>query len=178
MEYLKQEQEEVREKTWDLYDLKDDAREKFLAMDNHLERKREELWAVELQLKEAKHELNPDRFRQDFEFVCELFPTMTEIVRIVRECISMGFSQAQTRQIASGKTVQFTGELYSEEHKQSFKADNITAKIEPDLTLKNRFHLAINGISIAEWFLNLARQVERVGRKITPPQPKKGRGVG
>ena len=177
VEYLKQEQEEVREKTWDLYDRKDEAREKFLAMDNYLEHKKAEILAVESQLKEMKTDLDPNGIRSDYELACELFPSLKETVRVSKECISVGFSKDQTREMTQGKTVRFTGELYSNEYKRSFKADNIDAKLMSDAKNSNRLHLTINGTIIAEWFKNLAQKLEHSVRRIVPlkQQPIKGR---
>lgn len=177
VECLKQEQEEVREKTWDLYDRKDEAREKFLAMNDHLEQKKAELSVVESELKEAKNDLDPDSIRSDFELACELFPSLKEVVWIAKECIGFGFSKQDTRELTQGKTVQFTGELYSEEHKRSFKADNVTARIEPDPEKKNRLHLTINGTAIAEWIKSLARIIEKAAKKIIAPKKGTGRSM-
>ena len=52
--------------------------------------------------------------------------------------------------LTQGKTVQFSGELYSDEYKRSFKADNIPVHIEPDPENKNRFRLNLDGTPIAD----------------------------
>ena len=175
VEYLKQEQEEVREKTWDLYDRKDEAREKFLAMNDHVEHKKAELSAVESQLKEAKNDLDPDSIRSYFELACELFPSLKEAVRVEKQCIGFGFSKDDTRELTQGKTVQFSGELYSDEHKHSFKAENIAVRIEPDPEKKNRFRLNIDGTPIAEWVKNIVRIIEKAAKKIVAPKKNTGR---
>ncbi len=177
VEYLKQEQEEVRGMTWDLYDRKDEAREKFLAMNDHVEQKKAELSAVESQLKEAKNDLDPDSIRRDFELACELFPSLKEAVRVAKQCIGFGFSKDDARELTQGKTIQFTGELYSDEHKRSFKADNIAVRIEPDPEKKNRFRLNIDGTPIADWFRNIARTVQKASRTIIIPKKKTGKGI-
>lgn len=174
VEYLKQEQEEVREMTWDLYDRKDEAREKFLAMNDHVERKKAELSVVELQLREAKNDLDPDSIRSDFELACELFPSLKEAVRAAKQCIGFGFSKDETRELTQGKTIQFTGELYSDEHKRSFKADNVAARLESDPEKKNRLRLTINGTVIFEWFKNLPRIVEKAAKKMIVPKKSTG----
>ena len=174
VKYLKQEQEEVRGMTWDLYDRKDEAREKFLAMNDHLEHKKTELSVVESQLKEVKNDLDPNSIRSDFELACELFPSLKEAVRVAKQCIGLGFSKDDTRELTQGKTVQFTGELYSDEHKRSFNAENITARIEPDPEKKNRFRLNIDGTPITEWFKNLARTVQKAARTIITPKKNTG----
>ena len=177
VEYLKQEQEEVREKTWDLYDRKDEAREKFLAMNDHVEHKKAELSAVGSQLKEVKNDLDPDSIRSDYELACELFPSLKEVVRAAKECIAVGFSKEDAKQLTQGKTVQFTGELYSDEHKRSFKADNVAARLETDPEKKNRLRLIIDSIPIGEWFKSLARIIEKAARKMTPPKKSTGRSI-
>ena len=174
VKYLKQEQEEVRGMTWDLYDRKDEAREKFLAMNDHLEHKKTELSVVESQLKEVKNDLDPNSIRSDFELACELFPSLKEAVRVAKQCIGLGFSKDDTRELTQGKTVQFTGELYSDEHKRSFKTENIAVHIESDPEKKNRFRLNIDGTPITEWFKNLARTVQKAARTIITPKKNTG----
>lgn len=54
-----QERQEVYDKTRDLYDRKDEARDKFLDMDRHVRDKQEELTTIETKLERAKQEYEP-----------------------------------------------------------------------------------------------------------------------
>ncbi|MCD7942675.1 MAG: hypothetical protein LUH50_22935 [Bacteroides intestinalis] len=91
----------------------------------------------------------------------------------MKEYIATGFSKEDTKQLTQGKTVQFTGELYSDEHKYNFKADNIAARIESDPEKKTRLRLTINGTAITDWFSNLVRTVQKVSKNY--PSKEKGR---
>lgn len=44
-------------------------------------------------------------------------------------CLAAGFNQEQTMVLMTGKNIEYSGELYSEEHKQKFMAKEIKAKI-------------------------------------------------
>jgi hypothetical protein len=71
--------------------------------------------------------------------------------------------------LPQGKTIQFTGDLYSNEHKRSFKADNIADRLEADPEKKNRFRLNIDSTPITEWFKNLVLIIEKAAKKIVLP---------
>lgn len=178
IKYLEEEKQDVYERVRDMYDQKDEARDKFLVMNEYVKQKKAELSAVESQLKEVKNDLDPDSIRSDFELACELYTSLKEIVRIAKECISVGFSKDETKQLTQGKTVQFSGELYSEEHKRSFKAENVAARLVTESGNKNRFCLTINGTFIAEWFKNLIRKIETSARNFVAPKQGRGRGIG
>lgn len=177
VEMLKEQESEVYEKVRDLYDRKDEVRDKFLMMDEHLNLKKAELSEVEKRLEEVKHDLDPDNIRNDLNLIYELFPAIKEAVKWVKECLKIGFSHDQTYQLVQQKPVQFTGELYSEEHKRRFKADNITARLEPDPDKHGKFRLTIDGTTIAEWFKNLARIIEKTTRNIITPKKNTGRKI-
>ena len=64
-------------------------------------------------------------------------------------CLAAGFNQEQTMVLMTGKNIEYSGELYSEEHKRKFMAKEIKAKICTD---KGRFVLTIDSRPIGEWF--------------------------
>ena len=82
----KLERQEVYERVRDLYDRKDEAREKFLDMDKHVRDKKEELAAVEAKLQKTKQDYEPYRVQEELNRIYELFPMMKEQLRIADFC--------------------------------------------------------------------------------------------
>ena len=70
-----------------------------------------------------------------------------------------------------GKPMEYSGELYSDEHKRRFKANDVTAQVG---RLEGKLMLAINGANIGEWFKEqFERLRENIGWK---PMQKTNRG--
>ena len=67
-------------------------------------------------------------------------------------CRLVGFDERQTATLVSSKPLEYAGELYSEEHKRKFTAENVTARITADDTDRRKLTLKINGQPIGEWF--------------------------
>jgi hypothetical protein len=84
--------QEVYDKTRDLYDRKDEARDKFLDMDRHLWNKKEELGAVEVKLQKAKQEYEPYQAQERLNLIHDLFPMMKEQLKIVDLCRKMSLA--------------------------------------------------------------------------------------
>jgi hypothetical protein len=89
-EVLQEQKTETYEKIRDLYDLKDEARDKFLDMDRHLHEKQQELNAVEIKLKTAKQEFEPYKAQEELTLIHSLFPMMKENLRIAELCRKIG----------------------------------------------------------------------------------------
>ena len=77
------------------------------------------------------------------------FPQIRNMLNFEKLCLAAGFSQEQTMVLMTGKNIEYSGELYSEEHKRKFMAKEIKAKICTD---KGRFVLTIDFRPIGEWF--------------------------
>lgn len=58
----------------------------------------------------------------------------------------------QTRNLVTGKEIQYSGMLYSEEYKCNFTAKNITAQVKRNSTSK-QLVLHIGGTLIGKWFI-------------------------
>ena len=77
------------------------------------------------------------------------FPQIKEMLNLERLCLAVGFSKEQTATLLTGKPVEYSGELYSEEHKRKFMAKDVKAKVFSD---NGRFVLTIDLRPIGEWF--------------------------
>lgn len=90
-------------------------------------------------------------------------------------CKSIGFSDDQAKDLVNMKPVLFSGELYSNEHSQRFKADNLEVRLEKDTT-HGIFNLLIDKIGFVQWFRQKYREFqEKIGIKIPERQQQQGR---
>lgn len=92
-------------------------------------------------------------------------PILKDYDFIIRLCQTVKIPFEIVKQIFSGKTVPYTGELYSPEHKQNFKLEN--AIISIGKSKENKPLLAINGIYYVEWFREQKKKfLENIGINI------------
>jgi len=170
VEALQEQKEEVNEKIRDLYDRKDDARIKFLVMDEHLKEKKKELSEAETKLRQANRDLEPVRMQEDFNLLKELFPFLLNLLKLAKYCLSLGFSKDQTKELVTLKPVRFNGNLYSSEHKQHFDAENVTARIERSPADSQQALLTIDGTGIGRWFSERYQKLQQKKQVQTPIQ--------
>lgn len=88
------------------------------------------------------------------------FPHFRELLRMDEFCRKIGFNDAQTETLIRGKSLKYSGTLYSEMHRKQFKAENVIARISPDETNGRKFILKIDGLPIVRWF---REQAEKLG---------------
>lgn len=89
------------------------------------------------------------------------------MLNLEKLCLSVGFNQEQTAVLMMGKPLEYSGELYSEEHKRKFMAKEVKAKVFTD---KGKFVLTINLQPIGDWF---KEQIERLKQGINIRQNSK-----
>lgn len=88
------------------------------------------------------------------------FPHFRELLRMDEFCRKIGFNDAQTETLIRGKSLKYSGTLYSEMHRKQFKAENIIARISPDETNGRKFILKIDGLPIVRWFREQAEKLQ------------------
>ncbi|GHV51651.1 mobilization protein BmpH [Bacteroidia bacterium] len=150
--YLEEQKEEVSGKIWDLYDRKDEAREKFLAMDSHVRQKDRELTCIEAKLQKAKREYEPYKAQDDINLLFSVFPHLSERLRIAQLCKAVGLTIDTIKQLFKGEAVTVTGKLHSPEHNQSFNAQDAKLQLFKESKDSDRLKLSINGQNILDWF--------------------------
>jgi hypothetical protein len=161
----KQEHQEVYEKVRDLYDRKDEAREKFLNIDKYVRDKQEELVDVEAKLQKAKQDYEPYRAQEELNLIHELFPMMKEQLRIAELCRKIGLAVESIRALFAGKTLTANSfSFFSPEHKQKFTAEYVKLKIDNEPDNLNKLRLNLNGMNILEWFRQRFQEV-KFGKK-------------
>ena len=80
------------------------------------------------------------------------FPMLEARLQMENLCQKIGFTAEQTGVLLTGKSLEFSGLLYSEEHKRKFNVENAEIKVFSDSTKPNQLFLYINRQPIVEWF--------------------------
>ncbi|KAA6339134.1 Plasmid recombination enzyme [termite gut metagenome] len=163
-------QEEVRH----VYDMKDEARDKYLAMDEYVCRKDNELTSIETKLQQAKQKYEPYKAQEELNLIHELFPMIKEQLRIADLCRKIGFTIDAVKQLLKGITITIhSGKLYSPEHDQRFEVKDAKVKIEKEPDNPNKLRLAINGMNIMDWFRQKYKEVQqKIGVNFRQALPK------
>lgn len=105
-----------------------------------------------------------------------LFPDIPDLLTWANYCQHIGFTEGMTQKIIAMQPVRFSGSLYSSEHSQSFTTEHSVAKLEREPGGKHRFILKIDGVSVFQWFKDMARKLlEKMGFR--QPQPRQGKGL-
>jgi chromosome segregation ATPase len=156
------EQQEIHEKVRDLYDRKDEARDKFLDMDKYMQQKGKELATVEAKLQKAQQEYEPYKAQEELNLIHELFPIMKEQLRIADFCRKIGLAVESIKSLFAGKTLtEKSFSFFLPEHNQKFMAEGVKLKIDKEPENPNKLRLNLNGMDILEWFRQKFREVQK-----------------
>ena len=101
------------------------------------------------------------------------FPQIKDMINLERLCLAVGFNKEQTATLLTGKPVEYSGELYSEEHKRKFMAKDVKAKVFSD---NGKFVLTIDLRTIGEWFKEQFEKLQQMMHQPVQPQ-RKNRGM-
>lgn len=103
----------------------------------------------------------------------ESIPILKDYDFIMRLCDTIRLPFDIVKQIISGKKVSFSGELYSPEHKQNFKADGAIFSI--GTSKENKPLLAINDTYYTQWFKDQKNKfLENLGIKVNETKQQRG----
>ncbi|KAA6331847.1 Plasmid recombination enzyme, partial [termite gut metagenome] len=180
IEDLQEQKEATREEVRHVYDMKDEARDKFLAMDEYVRRKDNELTIIETKLQKTKQEYEPYKVQEELNRIHELFPMMKEQLRIADLCRKIGFTIDAVRELLKGITLSIaSGKLYSVEHKQYFEVKDAKVKIDHESDNPDKLRLTINGTNIIDWFkLKYKEFPKAIGIHIKPMRDaEKNKGI-
>lgn len=103
----------------------------------------------ELQVKEIEHKKEVAGLTILLNKAVRWIPQIKGMLNLERVCLAVGFSQEQTAVLMMGKPLEYSGELYSEEHKRKFMAKEVMAKVFSD---NGKFILTIDLQPIGAWF--------------------------
>lgn len=176
--FLQEEKQEVYDKVRDLYDRKDEARDKFIAMDNYISDKQKEIDFVEKKLQIAEQKYEPYKGQEDINLLCSIFPVLTERLRIAKLCKATGLGIDSIKSLFKGEPVSVNGSLYSPEHKQSFPVKDASLKIFKDKENPDKLKLSINGKDILDWFKQKYQEFkQKIGVHVKQNIKSKSRGL-
>lgn len=158
-------------KLWDLYDRKDEAREKFLNMHEYNKLKESKISMKESRLEQLKKDYEPYKAQEDLNLLIGLFPKLSENLRIAQLCKGVGLVIDTIKQLFTGKAVLFTGKLHSPEHDRDFSVQDAKLQLFKEQDNPNRFRLSLNGQNILDWFKQKYQELKQVIRPhIKPPE--------
>ncbi|WP_289222103.1 MobV family relaxase, partial [Xylanibacter rodentium] len=95
----------------------------------------------ELQVRDTEHKKEVSRLTTLLNKTLKWFPQIKGMLNLERFCLAVGFNKEQTAVLMMGKPLEYSGELYSEEHKRKFMAKDVKAKVFTD---KGKFVLTID----------------------------------
>ena len=117
----------------------------------------------ELQTKDTEYKKEASRLTVLLNKTLKWFPQIKGMLNLERFCLSVGFNQEQTAVLMMGKPLEYSGELYSEEHKRKFMVKEVKAKVFSD---KGKFVLTIDLKPIGDWF---KEQFEKLRQTVKQP---------
>lgn len=111
-----------------------------------------------LELRKMRSAVDTDlaQYKAEIERYC---PDVPDLIVWGRYCTHIGFPDQMTQRILAQQSVGFSGKLYSPEHEQKFSTEHSEAKLERDPEKEHRFILKIDGISVFQWFRDMARKL-------------------
>ena len=175
VERLRKEEDVASEKISDMYDRRDEAKEKFLAMDKHVIQREKDLTEVESKLQNAQKSYEPYKGQEELAQVHGLFPMMKEQLRIANLCEKVGLGFEYVRMLFDGKNLTAKSfSFFSPEHNLKFEATDIKLKVEKEVDNPNKLQLSINGVDILDWFREKYKKLlESQKTKISEPSKNK-----
>ncbi|MCM1218551.1 MAG: plasmid recombination protein [Lachnospiraceae bacterium] len=110
--------------------------------------------------------------------VVKWFPYFREMIRMENVCRTIGFDDKQIETLIKGKTLEYSGELYSEEYRKQFKAENVIVRISSDEINNRKLVLKIDGRPIVRWFKEQTENLcPRMEMGENEPRIRRGRGI-
>ena len=147
--------------------------EEYKGLESSKEKLSREISTLEASKMSVAYNSDYAEYKADIE---KYFPDVPDLLIWARYCKHIGFPDSFTQKIIAQQPVQFRGKLYSPEHSQSYSTEHSEAKLERDPENEHRFILKIDGISVFQWFREMARKLlEKMGIKTR--EQRKGRSL-
>ncbi|GHT07278.1 mobilization protein [Bacteroidia bacterium] len=106
--------------------------------------------------------------------IFDYFPEIKEKLFIIRLCEKIRLGANLIKELLAGKRMIVSGNLYSPEHNQSFKADQSQMMIDENPKEKGKLRLNIDSLDIYDWFRTKKQEfLKGIGISI-----KRGKGMG
>ena len=101
---------------------------------------------------ESKHSTEVTMLNDIIRKAKRWFPMLEARLQMEDQCRKIGFTVEQIGVLLTGKALNFSGSLYSEERKRKFNVENAEIKVFSDSTKPNQLFLYINRQHIGDWF--------------------------
>lgn len=101
---------------------------------------------------ESKHTTEVTMLNNIIRKAKRWFPMLEARLQMEDLCRRVGFTVEQIEVLLTGKALNFSGSLYSEEHRRKFNVVNAEIKVFSDSTKPNQLFLYINRQTMVEWF--------------------------
>jgi archaellum component FlaC len=169
--YLEEEKQKVYEKVRDMYDRKDEAREKFLNMHEYTQQKETEISNLETRIKQLKQDYEPYKAQDDINLLFSVFPHLNECLRIAQLCKGIGLMIDTMKRFFNGKALTVIGK-HSTEHNQSFNVQDAKLQLFKELDNPDKLKLSINGQNLFDWFKQKYQEFKQTVRPYFKPSVK------
>lgn len=144
IEILESQKEVISEKISDMYDRRDEAKEKFLTMDQYVQRREKDITEIESRLEQLRKEVEPYKAQDQLNVIHNLFPIMKEQLRIANFCAKIGLGVEYIRVLLEGKSLSAKYySFFSPEHNQKFEATDVKVKVEKESDNPNKLMLSL-----------------------------------
>lgn len=174
--YLEEQKQEVYDKVRDMYDRKDEAREKFLNLHEYTQQKEAEISEAETRLERLRQEYKPYKAQDDINLLFEVLPTLSERLRIAQLCKDIGLAVDTIKQLFKAESVSVNGILHSPEHNQDFNVQDAKLQIFKERDDSDKLLLKLNGQNIIDWFKQKYQEVKQTVRTYVKPPENKRKG--
>jgi hypothetical protein len=164
--------EDLKEDMEILQERKDEAREKFLNMDEYVRRKEKELADMEIRLQQLKQDYKPYKEQEDLNLLLDVFPHVTKSLRTAKICKDIGLAIDTIKKLFTREAVAYVGKLRSPEHDLDFSVQEGKLQLYKEWDNPNKLYLSFSGQNILEWF---REQFDKLHQTIRQPviTPKK-----
>jgi hypothetical protein len=159
----KKQEKEAYEQMQDVYELRDEARDKYLKMDEFVRSKQAEVTATEERLQQLKQEYEPYKVQVELNLIHELMPEVKEKLRIASICMQIGVAVKHVKALLAGRTLTSSKPfaLFSPEHNRKFTVENMRLKMEQEPENPSKLRLVLNGMNIFDWFRKKAQELRQ-----------------
>ncbi|MDR0431665.1 MAG: plasmid recombination protein [Tannerellaceae bacterium] len=102
--------------------------------------------------KRSERQQETMQLKSEIQKIHDWLPDTPMLIKWGEYCEKIGFTKNQTRDIIGMKPFRFSGELYSNEHSQRFKANDVDVRLEKRTESQGLFRLLIDRIGLTQWF--------------------------
>ena len=101
------------------------------------------------------------QLKAEIHKIHDWFPDTPTLIKWGEYCQKIGFTKNQVKDIIGMKPIQFSGELYSNEHSRRFKANDVEIRLERNVESHGAFRLLIDRIGLVQWFRQKYREFQQ-----------------